>query len=283
MKPSCLAIDATNCIWVGSENGVYYYDGYNWVNYNMQNSNLVSNSVSDIASGRNGNIIVCYDRSYVGVSLFNYAGLLLLGPDVVCQAPISIINNGVVLNVIKTSIGYIYGIVENTRYTVIASSSLIVMDAYSDKFKIYNSSNSNLTDNPIYRLRQIDEYNYILFAGKDNISYVNLSGGFTVKNFKIPSSLSNQRILLDQVVLERIIKECKDDNNCNYCSDLIGVDNKGGTWFRKDVGLVREIGNKKILFKTDKISDSFFNNILFLEDKIWFQSSGKITLLKYTD
>lgn len=287
VKPTCLIKDEINNIWIGTKNGIYCCDaeGIIWKNYNVGNSKLISNDINDITYGENGLINIFYDRTYCNDTLGNWPFWAYHMMDK-CYAPISILEKGVISDEIKTHFNYIYCSEENTRFVLIGTpSGLYVFNKNSQKFKLYNKNNSDLPENEIFNIKQIDEFYYILLAGNDYLSYLNLQGGFSVKNFKNPcyNIGRGKQILLGQTELENTIKECNGKNNCDKCSELIGVDDKSGTWYRRGDGLVREEGEKRTLFKTDKIMDNVFENILYFDNKVWFQSSDRIILLKYTD
>lgn len=45
-----IAIDANGYVWIGTvQNGIFRYDGNNWINYNMNNSGIIDNTIRHLA------------------------------------------------------------------------------------------------------------------------------------------------------------------------------------------------------------------------------------------
>ncbi|RJQ65076.1 MAG: T9SS C-terminal target domain-containing protein [Stygiobacter sp.] len=54
-KILCIAIDSTNCIWIGTDTGLSKFDGKTWNIYNKANG-LISNSITSISIDVNNNV-----------------------------------------------------------------------------------------------------------------------------------------------------------------------------------------------------------------------------------
>src|SRR3989339_831769 len=54
-KIQCIAIDSTNCIWIGTDTGLSRFDGKTWNIYNKANG-LISNSITSISIDVNNNV-----------------------------------------------------------------------------------------------------------------------------------------------------------------------------------------------------------------------------------
>ena len=68
---NCLAIDVDDNLWFGTQEGVSFFDGINWTNFDVNSHpNLVSNTITAIAVDRDNNLWVGTD---FGVSRFDGA------------------------------------------------------------------------------------------------------------------------------------------------------------------------------------------------------------------
>jgi len=66
---NCLTIDANDNLWFGTQEGISYFDGMNWTNYDVNSHpDLVSNTITAIAVDRDNNLWVGTD---FGVSRFD--------------------------------------------------------------------------------------------------------------------------------------------------------------------------------------------------------------------
>lgn len=62
-KVRAIEKDENDKIWIGTDEGIAYSEGKNWVNVNENNSNLFSNDVKDIKLTASGNVWIGFDHA----------------------------------------------------------------------------------------------------------------------------------------------------------------------------------------------------------------------------
>jgi len=80
----CLEIDRNNNLWIGTDNGLVFYDGSNWIIYNTINSNIPFNVILSVACeddtvwvGSGGALAKFYGRDW---TIYNSSNSLLGNP-----------------------------------------------------------------------------------------------------------------------------------------------------------------------------------------------------------
>ncbi len=76
IHPTNLVVDSHNNIWIGTtisgNNGLYKYNGSNWINYNVSNSPLHDNALKKLKVDENGNLFI--GGFYHGLMILNEFG-----------------------------------------------------------------------------------------------------------------------------------------------------------------------------------------------------------------
>ena len=280
---TCMIKDPTNNVWIGTWNGIYMFNGSIWRTFNLNNSDLVSNLISDLTYGRDGNITVIYSVTIKNHTVYNWLQWVSTIFKEGFQAPVSIINDRGRISTQLVGIGFLYGIEENPFLSVLATPvGLGVYRTGSDDFKLYNSANSDLPGDEIIKMREIDGQCLVLEVANQDINkicYVDLrTDPPRIKTYDWPctSNIIVKVFLLDEYELKRLLENCAKSPDCVECNTMVGIDDKGGTWYNTKDGLVRQYFNEQSLFKTGIKVSGTFETVIYRDEEVWFQTGDKV-------
>lgn len=310
-----LAQDKNNYIWLGTENGIYKYDGYNFIKY--YNANLKSKSVFGLVKDNYGELFG-----------FNLSGQILKLDDdsiqIFYQIPDSLLSSFYELNfdnnnnlivasstpfwVDKSKKAHFYFKKNNTSFMPFAKSSyakiyfsnqsskgfgVIVIDTLDNSFSLKFNSKSN---SPKVILQ--NNFGYTIIKDRDDFNYYDIDKDTTIfKNFNLPLSITQQYsnvsyLAPDSTLWQTTRKGSAVAININnskpyhkrllfhkfYISSYL-QDAENNLWLGTLGKGILFIPNTKILSFRNliEIEDEVFTRIISTDNKIWASTqSGKI-------
>ncbi|GHU56949.1 hybrid sensor histidine kinase/response regulator [Bacteroidia bacterium] len=155
-KVTCILQDSKGFFWIGTEDGLSKFDGYNFTVYKTQQADslsLISNHITALYQDSNERLWVAtiagleyYDYDYEG---FVNVSLNQLG-------------SAYIRSMVNDKEGHIWMALQN--------KGISVYDPKTNTFQNYNTSNSQLPSNTVFDIRQLKNGNMMICTLKEGVS-----------------------------------------------------------------------------------------------------------------